>query len=183
MGKDWLQAEEIAREYLKTEKGASEPISIRRFEETPFLLGAQWAEGGARVLVYDEKVQTTRGAAALPGYFEFLGVERLRQLSVDDLWDLLYSLGAHHPARPDVGPTWEDQELYQDLFPVIAEEDQILRYIVHHVEVDPPGPFGGSKPLDLPLVLQRWSLQLYPPRPDLDWELEERIERPPLPLP
>ena len=182
---DWSQAEALARAYLKTEKNAVEPISFRWFENTPFLVAGWWpGNGGVRVLVYDGKVQTARGMAALPGYFEFLGADRLRALPVGSLDNVLYTFGVSAPDRSEVGPPWrKGVEDYQDLFPVITEHDGVLEYVVHYVEVDPPLPsgMGGSKAPG-PLVLQRWSLQLFPVRPDLDWEMQGKIERPNPPL-
>jgi hypothetical protein len=183
MTEDWSTAEALARDYLVHERGVSEEISFRRFEPTPFLLGAWWnGGGGARVLVYNRKVQTARGIAALPPYLSFLGEERVRTLSIEFLDTLLYTFGVSAPERPDVGAPWRRTSHYPDLFPVIADRDGVLAYVVHYVEVHPPGPFGGSKPLDWPLVLQRWSLQLHPVRPGLDWQLEERVERPRPPI-
>jgi hypothetical protein len=176
---DWITAETIARTYLKAEQKAAEPISLRRFETTPFLFGARWSGGGARVLVYDGKVQTTHGAAALSPYFRFLGEARLRGLTVDLLDNLLMTLGIAAPEAHDVGAPWEGAAHYQDLFPAIVDKDGVVKYVVHYVEAEPPseGPGPGSKG-PAPLVLQRWSLQLVPVLPAVDWKLEGRVERP-----
>jgi hypothetical protein len=138
--------------------------------------------GGARVLVYGGRVQTARGIAALPPYLAFLGEERLRTLSIEFLDTLLNTLDASGPTSPGVGGAWRAGSHYPDLFPVIAERAGALEYVVHRIEVAPPGPLAGSKPPNQPLVLQRWSLQLHPVRSDLDWKLEESIERPGPPI-
>jgi hypothetical protein len=188
---DWSKAETLALEYLKNEMKVSAPISFRRFEATPFLLAAWWDGGGTRVLVYGGKIHRERGAAALPGYFEFLGATRLRTLSVDLLDGMLQALGASRPTPPDVGAAWAASDHYRDLFPAVVDTDGILKYVVHFVQVQrplppelggPPAPSGqpppkGGRPGGLTLVLQRWSLQLFPVKPALDWKLEGRVER------
>lgn len=189
---DWSKAEALAIPYLKKEKNASEPISFLRFEAMPFLLGAWWEGGEGYALVYGDKIHTERGVAALPQFFEFLGEARLRALSVDLLDRMLGILGASKPAPSDVGGPWRHSEHYQDLFPTILDRDGVLTYVVHFIQVarplppelgGPPAPPGspppprGGRPGGLPLVLQRWSLQLFPVPPDLDWKLEGRVER------
>lgn len=204
---DWSKAEALAGEHLKTDKHVSAPISFHRLHATPFLLKAWWAgadgkEAAEHVLVYDGKIHRERGTAALPSYFEFLGAAHLRTLSIDDVDTLLVALGPYRPAAPDVGAPWRYQQAYEDLYPAILEKDGVLKYVVHYVEVmppslpvpgEPPPPFpgapppppGGGKPGDAPLVLQRWSLQLFPVVPNLDWKLEGRVERarPPVHVP
>lgn len=181
---DWSTAESLAIEYLKTEMQVQRPISLRHFDQAPFLLAAWWEGGGAYVLVYGGKVHTTRGVAALPGFFAFLGAARLRAFSIDELDGVLHALGASRPTPPDVGAPWRDQDLYQDLFPRIVEQDGVLKYIVHYVQVALPlppelgGPRTGSRAPGWPMTLQKWSLQLFPPVKDLDWRLEGRVQRP-----
>ena len=68
----------------------------------------------------------------------------------------------------------------------MVDKDGVLKYVVHVIDKGPvqthgPGeplpPHLGGMPGDAPLVLQRWSLQLFPVKHDLDWKLEGRVER------
>jgi hypothetical protein len=188
---DWSKAEALALQYLQTEQHPPEPISLRRFEATPFLFGAWWTGGGTHVLVYDGKVHPERGVAALPGYFQFLGPARLSAINLELLDGMLQALDASRPVRPDLGQMWRWVEDYKDLLPTLRDHDGTLAYVVHFVVVAAPlppplgGPPGlmrrpGGSRLSDKLVLQRWSLQLAPVVPDLDWKFEQRIERPEL---
>lgn len=197
---DWPKAEALAAQYVKAEKHAVDPISFRRVEAAPFLLAAWWDGGGVYVLVYGGKVHTERGAAALPQFFEHLGEARLRALAsnIDMLDSVLQSLEASQPVAPGISGVLRRVDHDQDLFPQLVDEDGVISYVVHCWETyggplpplgapppppgGPPPPPGGSIAFGTPMGLQRWSLQLYPVTPNLDWKREARVERPRPPL-
>ncbi len=181
---DWSKAETIATPYLKKEKHAVEPIAFHRNDTMPFILGASWNGGDATVLVYDGKVQTARGMKALSAYFMFLGVDRLRKYSMDEMVGLLGVFEAGQPAH--VGDPWSDAAKYPELNPAIVDKDGVVKYVLHFIDKgpaptqvpgDPPLPRPGGRPADAPLVLQRWSLQLFPVKNNLAWKFEGRVER------
>ncbi len=182
---DWSKAETIATAYLKKEKHAVEPITFYRNDTMPFIVGVSWNGGDATVLVYNGKVQTARGMKALPAYFMFLGVDRLRKYTIDEMIGLLGVFEADQPAH--VGDPWSDAAKYPELNPAIVDKDGVVKYVVHFIDQgpvqrhgpgEPPLPHLGGMPGDAPLVLQRWSLQLFPVKHDLAWKLEGRVERP-----
>jgi hypothetical protein len=153
----------------------------------PFILGASWTGGEATVVVYDGKVQIARGVEALPTYFTFLGLERLRRYSIDEMVGLLSLFGAGQPTTSNVGDAWSDGAKYPELNPAIVDVGGVVKYVVHFIDRgpvqthgpgEPPPPHIGGMPGDAPLVLQRWSLQLFPAMHDLDWKREGRVERP-----
>lgn len=209
---DWAKAESLATEYVKREKNAKDPISFRRFEYAPFLVGCMWEGGEAAVLVYGDKIRPQRGPTALAPYFEFLGAARLRVLTPAQL-DRILGLLAAMPDLSRLGRPWRDNfAAYPDLYPAVIEKDGVIKYVVHYLAgsspplprtsspppggpppgipspgaLPPPGgrpmgggpPSGGGRVLGGPLVFQRWTLQLHPPVPDLDWKVEETFERP-----
>lgn len=196
---DWAKAEALAIEYVKRESNALDPISFRRFEYAPFLLGSWWTGGEAYVLVYGGQVHAERGVAALPGYFASLGAARLRVLTPDQLDRMLGILGADTPEVMP-GAQWRNHfPYYEDLYPAVVENDGVIKYVIHYVQGAPaplprgggpapggpppggrpPGPSpGGGRVIGGPLRLQHWSLQLSPPDPNVRWMHEESFERP-----
>jgi hypothetical protein len=177
---DWSKAETLAIDYLEKEKQASAPIQLHRFEIAPFLFAARWSDGQSYVLVFDDKVQTTRGMALLPAYFAFLGEARLRAIDVGTLGGLLQIFEAQ---LQGFGAPLTSGNGFQDLFPAIVDSDGVLKYVVHHFAPTPTGiPHGGSR-LPGQIVIYRFTLQLFPVPHDLVWRHEAEIERPAPPPP
>jgi hypothetical protein len=183
---DWKAAETLATEHLETTRNVSDPITFRRFVATPFLLGAWWSNGGATVLVFDGKVQEPRGIADLPAYLTFLGEARTRALDVEFLDNLLEVFKAARPADDSAGIPWTVSSSYPELHPTISQSSALVKYVGHYVERRPALPLGlrGGPPAPGgPLVLQRWSLQLFPVVSSLEWKFEGRVEKPRPPAP
>jgi hypothetical protein len=175
---DWPKAEALASNFLKNERKAAEPLELHRVEQFPFLIAARWSDGEEYVLVFDGKVQTARGVAALPAYLTYLGEARLRALPVGTVAGLLEILGAAKPTKASVGRLWASgTKSNEDLVPAVVDNAGTLKYVVHFVEASPSFPPGGSKPASN-LVLERWSLQLFPVVSNLDWKKEATVERP-----
>ena len=178
MADDWANAEALAIEYVKTELHASQPIGFRRIEQFPFLIHTWWDNKGTSVLVYDNKVQTARGAAALPPYLQFLGESRVRGLSIDDVETLLEVLGTARPSS-SLGLWSRHAASYPDLHPAIVDTNGRRAYVAHFFDIDPPLPRGlGGSRAPGPLVLHRWSFPLWPVAPTDGWKPEGHIERP-----
>lgn len=190
---DWTQAEALAIEYFKATQKVGVPITFRRFDATPYLLAGWWVKdgvkGGGIVLVYDGKVQNPHGIADLPAYLTFLGDSRIHALDVEFLDNLLEVFKVARPTDDTAGIPWNASPAYKDLYPRISTNDGVVKYVVHYVERQPPlppglrggppAPGGGlPNPQGGPLVLQRWSLQLFPVVSPLAWKLEERVEKP-----
>lgn len=202
---EWATAEALAVAYVRAERAAVDPISFRRYEYAPGLVAVWWPGGEAYVLVYDGTIHHERGSEAVAAYCRFLGPERLRRLAPTQLDRLLGILDAPGPDPAQFTNCWREQfQHYEDLHPAVVESAGVIKYVLHYIGGafrplppagaprmggPPPGgrPPGGSAPvgggaiIGGPLRFQRWSIQLYPPVPDVSWQLEESFERAPLP--
>ena len=176
---DWTKAEALARDYLKREKAATDPLEIYRFEIAPFLFGARWSEGDAFVVVFDGRIQTARGVALFQSWFAAMGEARIRGIPPSTVGGLFQNFDA---LPRGIGAIWSSGHTDQDLFPAIVEDRGVLKYVMHCLDSAPTGLISGSKAWGT-FALTRWSLQLFPVVADLEWKREDRIERPTPPPP
>lgn len=191
---DWAKAAARAREYVKREKNAKEPVSFVPYEYAPLLIGAWWEGGEAYVLMYRDEVHPERGPEALPPYLEFLGPARLRALTPSQIDRLLGIIEVFIPGVSQLGRPWTDSfKHYPDLYPAVVEKDGVIKYVMHYLggsgapfpprrglsSGGPPvgtAPSGGARFNTGRLAFERWSIQLHPPA--AAWKFEETFERP-----
>ena len=177
---DWERAETLVVARVKTLPQIRQPYVLYRLAHTPFLFQGNWEGPPDHLLVYDGKIQSTAGLTAFAPYLASLGVARLKAIPIGNFENLLGFFGVRSP-RKDIGGAWTSDRNLVDLNAGMEEVGGVLRYQAHFrvLETLPFSPFGpGSMIPGAPMRFERWSLQLHPVPPYLDWKFQAHVERP-----